>query len=159
MKKNINRFKKRFFDDTFKQIGALGSYQFHAIILIMFFLAKLYSEFIFLLIGYFVMKAFVIPLRLVFFESRPEAEEYTNIFEKISASSFPSLHATRIVFLFLFLVEFFNRDIAIIFFLSGILIVTLYSRIYLKRHYPIDVVFGATIGVIIFFILKIFFII
>ncbi len=159
MRKTIDRFQKRFFDDTFKQIGTLGSYQFHAIILSMFFLTGLYSEFIFLLIGYFIMKAFAIPIRLILFENRPNPEKYTNIFEKISASSFPSLHASRALFLYLFLIQFFKFDIAITFFLSGILIVVLYSRIYLKRHFTMDVVFGATLGTIIFFILTRFFVI
>jgi undecaprenyl-diphosphatase len=155
MKKQINRFQKRFFDDTFKQLSALGSYQFHAIVTAMFFLAEKYYEFIFLVIGYFIMKAFAIPIRLIFFESRPQAEEYKNIFEKISASSFPSLHASRIIFLLLFLINFFNNAFSVIFFLSGITILILYSRIYLKRHHPMDVVAGAVFGATLYYGLEI----
>lgn len=92
-------------------------------------------------------------IKFFFFKNRPNYESWTNWYEKIQASSFPSIHAARFgvfvgftinqspVFLYGFNLKFF---ILVLFF-----ILVSYSRIILKKHYFIDVLVGAVLGVLI----------
>lgn len=140
---------KKNLDDTFKQLSALGSYQFTTIVLLVFLLNENYDYALFLAISYILMKVITIPIKLIFFKERPKPKTYNNIIEKVSASSFPSTHCARITFLFLFFINFFKYKIMLSFFLLIIHLLTCYSRIYTKRHYLIDVLAGILLGTII----------
>ena len=66
--------------------------------------------------------------------------------EKLDASSFPSIHAARATFLFIILSKFlFVGDIYGAF-LGFMLFLVFYSRVYLKKHYWIDVIVGGVVG-------------
>ncbi|MDA3855446.1 MAG: phosphatase PAP2 family protein [Candidatus Woesearchaeota archaeon] len=151
---NLNSMIKNIFENTLNELGPLGSYQFHGIVIILFLLTKQYTEFTFLILGYFLIKIFAIPFRILMFKERPKAKKYTNIFEKISAASFPSLHTARTSFLLLFLINYFNKDLYFSLFFSIITILILYSRIYFKKHYLKDIFVGIFFGAIPYYILK-----
>jgi membrane-associated phospholipid phosphatase len=103
------------------------------------------------------MSLLSLPLRIFFFRERPEKREFKNILEKINASSFPSNHSARVVFLFLFFIGIFPELIFVLFF-GIITLIVLFSRIALKFHHPEDVIGGSLLAVIIFEILsRIFF--
>jgi membrane-associated phospholipid phosphatase len=142
-------------EDSFKQISSLGSYQFYIIIVVIFFISQKSSEFIFLTLGFLLIKFITVPIRYFDYKDRPEPEKYNNFFEKVTSASFPSLHSARVIFLMLFLISFFNYKLFMTIFLTIISLLVLYSRIYRKRHYPIDVLVGTIIGIIVYFILKI----
>lgn len=150
---NLTSMTKDIFRTTLKELSPLGSYQFHGIVIILFLLTKQYQEFIFLILGYFLIKIFAIPFRIIMFEERPKAKKYSNILEKISAASFPSLHAARTVFLLLFLINYFNKELFISLFLTIITLLILYSRSYFKKHYPHDIFAGILFGAIPYYIL------
>lgn len=146
-KDNMKFLIEDFIQDFFKQISIFGSYQFYLIITFLFFLLEKQNEVIILLLGFLIMNIIAIPIRLLFFKQRPKPKPYRNLIEKVFASSNPSMHSSRIIFLVIFLIRYFNKfgiNIFLIFFSFLIM----YSRIYNKRHYLIDVVAGFTLGLI-----------
>lgn len=75
--------------------------------------------------------------KFLFFKPRPKKQEYSNFIEKIKAGSFPSIHTTNTFSVFVFACMYMN--------IYGILgfgvysVGIMYSRIYLKKHFWIDV--------------------
>lgn len=136
-----------FISDVLKQISALGSYQFFLIIVAIFYLLNKKEQSIILLLGFFIMNIIAIPIRLFLFKERPNPKPYRNIVEKVFASSNPSMHACRTTFITIFLITYFN-NIQINIFLLFISFLIMYSRVYYKRHYLIDIVTGFTLGLI-----------
>lgn len=149
MNKIIKKLTKDFTDDTFHEISPLGSYQIYLLIALIYFLFQKRFETIFLLIGFFIMNIIAIPIRYYLFKERPKPKKYTNKIEKIFASSFPSMHTTRIIFLSLFLLSTLQNTYIqpIILMLATIII---YSRIYNKRHHPSDILGGVILGILTF---------
>lgn len=138
------------------EISYLGSYQFYIIIMVLFFATKKYNEFIFLILGFFIINVFLTPIRLMYYKERPKPKQYTNILEKIEASSFPSMHGARTVFLSLFLINYLKYNTIIAIFLVFIILLVSYSRVYRQSHYWIDVICGKIFGFIFYFGLKYF---
>lgn len=95
-------------------------------------------------------------IRILYFKERPNRREKKSFLEKIDASSFPSLHAMRAWFLATFFAVVF-QNAAVTLFLICIALIICYSRIYLKHHDWIDVMFGAMFGLGIGAILFYFF--
>jgi len=142
----VKKYFKQLMDDSFKQITSFGSYQGYLIYSIIFLLVGFIEEFVFLFTGLILLYVIAIPLRLLFFRERPIAKKYNNFIEKINASSFPSLHSARSVFLLLFFINFFNREILISIFLVVLVGLILYSRIYRGKHYLGDIFGGVVLG-------------
>ena len=88
------------------------------------------------------------PIKIFFFKQRPKKERYGNLIEKFEASSFPSVHSMRAVSLAIILAVFANN---LLFTLLEALVVigTLYSRILLRKHFLVHVVWGALFGAVI----------
>lgn len=86
-----------------------------------------------------------------FFKHRPEKMEYTGFRTKIHAGSFPSMHTITAVttsgILFFSLLRFDMNVLRLPLYALLALAVAL-SRIELKKHYPIDVLFGAVYAMI-----------
>ena len=156
--KNLNNTIEFLTNDTYKQISTLGSFQFFIIvILILYFTLDIYNAF-FLALCFIIAKLITIPIRLYFFKERPNKIKHNNtFFEKVKSSSMPSLHAVRITILLLFFIQFFNYQIFITTFLIILTSLVIYSRIYKKRHYPIDLFIGIIIGIFTFYICKLIF--
>ena len=68
--------------------------------------------------------------------------------QKYFAGSFPSIHTARITAFSIGIASFY-ADKMLILILSLTIIVVGYSRIYLKKHYLIDVAAGFIIGAVI----------
>lgn len=107
-------------------------------------ISMIIQEFIWWLIKYF------------FFKERPAPMAYYNWYQKVLAGSFPSLHSARAYLLFLFSLYFTNIYVAIWFFIYWALIA--YSRVYLKKHYCIDLLWWIILSAMVFYIVvfKIF---
>jgi len=134
-------------------INKLGSYHFYIIIALLFLVAKEYLIVQILTIGIIVLYVFIIPLRLLFFHKRPIPIKYHNIIQKIDASSFPSGHTARTVYLFLVFLYFVKQQylwITWVFISIGIV----YSRVYFKKHYIQDVVIGTLVALISFILIM-----
>ena len=94
-------------------------------------------------------------IKIFFFKERPNPMKYNNLYEKILAGSFPSLHSMRTFTLFLFSFFFTNFYVAFGFFLFWCLIA--YSRVYLKKHFWIDSFWGVILSSFVFSIIYIIF--
>ncbi len=154
---SLKEHKKKFFNDFFKQISSLGSYQAYISYSVLILLTGFINEFVFLIIGLILMYIIAIPIRYFYVKDRPKAKPRNNLIEKISASSFPSLHSTRTIFLLLFLINFFEKEFAISLFLCLIALLILYSRIYRKKHDVADIIGGIVLGIGLFYIARLVF--
>jgi len=145
-----SEFAERQKRDFFRDISALGSLIFYVLLIIFFFALNNYTSLEKLFVGVILMYLVTIIIRLIYFKNRPDKFTYHNIIEKIDASSFPSLHAARTGFLSVFFAYFFNN-----FLISVILAVLalgiLFSRVYLRKHDFMDVLAGAVLGVLAYF--------
>lgn len=153
-------------------LGSLPAYVFVTLAsIILAFLVPLKegpNEFIvasvFLLGGLGLLYIMVCGIRLLYFKQRPKKQSFQGFFERIDASSFPSMHAARSVVLsagiwFLlresgiwFVVQewvMINKDWLISLFLGMFILLTGVSRVWLKRHYWSDIIVGWIIGTIV----------
>jgi len=87
-------------------------------------------------------------IRYFFFKERPDKQHYSNMLEKLDASSFPSLHSMRATIISL--VPAMHFDMPELYILSIFMIATVaYSRHVLQRHHKSDIAGGIIIGIII----------
>lgn len=152
MAEDIVDYFMKVFEDSIKKITALGSYQIFIVFILSFlFLAKT-KEFLILFIGIIFLYTFAVPIRLIFFKERPIKKKFNDIFGRISASSIPSLHSARSTFLLFFFVYLTNINFLFTFFASVIVLIVLYSRVYFKKHYVVDVVVGVLLGIFCYYL-------
>ena len=142
----VEKYKHKFFRD----ISDLGDIYFYLIILIVLLTIKQYTLFIKIFSALVLIYIIAAIIRYFYFNARPTKDKYNNLLEKIDASSFPSLHAGRSVILALY--AYFNLPLALSIFIFILTIIIAYTRIYLKRHYISDVIVGAILGIIVFYI-------
>ncbi len=134
-----------------KDITALGGTFFFTVILAITLALGNTTLFIQLLAGFFFTGIIITLTRMIYFKPRPKPKEYTNFIERIDASSFPSWHAARIVFLALsFHVFFKNKYISLI--LTVVTLLVCYSRIRLQKHDWIDLTAGIVLGALTYWI-------
>ncbi|MEK6808780.1 MAG: phosphatase PAP2 family protein [Nanoarchaeota archaeon] len=117
------------------------------ILTLIFFFIGNYELFLRLTIGGIAIFIIAIIIRLLYFKERPNKEPYNNLFEKIDAGAFPSLHSARITFITLVII-YSTQNFLLSMFLIIICVFVYYSRIYLKKHDYIDVIGGIIIGII-----------
>ena len=87
-------------------------------------------------------------VKFIYPKERPVPMPRNTIFQKYLAGSFPSVHTARIT-AFSAAIAAFYTNTAFILIASLVVICVGYSRIYLKKHYIIDVIAGFLIGAII----------
>ena len=148
-----SEFIKRQKDDLFRDITSLGSLFAYLLIAIFFLIQKNYDLFSELAIGLVIIYIITITIRSFYFKDRPRKYPHPSFIEKLDASSFPSLHTARISFLSMALINYINDNIFSIVLVILIALVA-YSRVYLKKHDKIDVLFGIALGVIVYFIVN-----
>ncbi|MBI2124929.1 phosphatase PAP2 family protein [Candidatus Woesearchaeota archaeon] len=143
LQKQINEF--------LRDVTAMGGLAASLLIILLFMTSPLLVP---LIAGSMLTAAFVLIIRIFYFKPRPKKEEFTNFWQKIDASSFPSLHTARIVFLaILFSVYFSNLYSTVLFTVTAALVS--YSRVYLQKHDWIDIVGGIALGIAAYFIVAI----
>ncbi len=135
----------------FRDITALGSFVFHLFLLL--FIVALGKNDLFgqLLFSLFFTLIVTVIVRIFYFKDRPQKQDFENIFEKIDASSFPSLHTARTVAMVLILLDYMQNN-AVTIFLMGFSALVIYSRVYLRKHDWEDVAGGIILGVVTFFL-------
>ncbi|MBU0894630.1 MAG: phosphatase PAP2 family protein [Nanoarchaeota archaeon] len=136
----------------FEEITFLGGVLFYSIFLLYFLLEQKYIYFGILLTSLILVYFVTFLIRIFYFKTRPEKVKYNNFLEKIDASAFPSIHAARVFILFLFFISFINNFYFFFLFLLFVLFLTIYSRIYLRKHDIVDVFGGLILGTISFFV-------
>lgn len=141
--------KSPLFRSFFKVITELGSTIFAGItILILTLISGLDVLYVFVPIYLFQLIVVEI-LKKLFRRPRPTNTKYRNIFGLITSSgSFPSGHTSNIFTLAFLITNFYQTNIAIttlVFLVAG---TVAFTRILLSRHFIIDVVAGAIIGLL-----------
>lgn len=139
----------KFVNEFFRDVTSLGSIYFSLALVGVAFFLKQYQLSLKLLAGIIITLTVTSAIKYFFFKDRPKKESHHNLFERIDASTFPSLHAARAFFLaFLFSSFFNNAFISATLLLTAILIA--YSRIYLQKHFLTDIIGGLILGGITF---------
>ena len=133
--------------DFWRDITTFGGAYFYFTLVLLFFAVGKTNFALKLTAGFFVIYFTAIIIRLFYFKNRPKKESYDNLLGKIDASSFPSVHSARVVFLALTLSEFsdsFQVKVSLLLFIIAGAVC--YSRIAIKKHYWIDVNGGIFLG-------------
>lgn len=155
MEKNTSFFKYKF-NDWSRDFTSLANPVILIIIPFIVLFEQHKSAFYILLCALAINEVLGSLIKIFFPKTRPNAQKYTNLLEKIDAGSFPSLHSSRITIVYLTLFSFANLLIFKIIFISIIPIVML-SRINLKKHFLTDIIGGFVIGLIIWWISTTYF--
>ncbi|MGB1205138.1 MAG: phosphatase PAP2 family protein [Chitinophagales bacterium] len=119
---------------------------------IAFFLTGLNKAFAMIVLGFIINEIICSGIKYFFPKKRPNQQTYDSAAEKIDAGSFPSIHASRLSFVGLSLIaltSYFPHKILLL----VLILVVGYSRIYLLKHYPIDVLAGYVFGALLFLLL------
>jgi len=144
-------FKERYLPHFWRDFTALGGALFYLLIMLLALVLRSMDLFWTLLFGFVFTTIIVCLVRTFYYRDRPVKVPYRNFMERIDASSFPSLHTGRGVFLMLVLASFFHSLWGAVFLmvLAGFIA---YSRLYLQKHDLVDVFFGIVLGALTFMI-------
>ncbi|MBI4895017.1 MAG: phosphatase PAP2 family protein [Candidatus Aenigmarchaeota archaeon] len=141
-------------EEHFRDITSFGGMPLYLVVMFVFLIFKNYQILSYL--GFGLVAAYIITVffRVVYFKKRPEKQKYNNWLQKIDASSFPSLHAMRGALLAVIMASFFANIFLTILFVAlatGVAV----TRVFLKRHDPIDsgvgLFTGFAIGILVLF--------
>lgn len=133
----------------FRDVTSLGGAFFYGLVSLLALAVGETELFIRLVVGFVLCVVITALIRVFHFKNRPAKQDYHNSLERIDASSFPSLHTARIVFMCITLAYFFQNDYTTAFFTFVAVLVT-YSRIYLQKHDWWDLFGGVVLGVVVF---------
>lgn len=132
---------QKYTDILFRDITTFGGAIFYFLIILLAFAFNQTELAINLILGFIISLLILVPIRLLYFRNRPQKQTYSNFLERIDASSFPSWHTTRIVFLAIMGITFFNNTLITIISIA-LAILVCYSRLYLRKHDWIDLMGG-----------------
>ena len=87
-------------------------------------------------------------LKFLYRKDRPVPMKRKTLYQIYDAGSFPSIHTARFAALLIVVAKLY---LSWEFLLAGLPLVVAvgYSRVYLKKHYPVDVIGGFVIGAVI----------
>jgi membrane-associated phospholipid phosphatase len=133
-------------DIFFKQITELGSLTIVLIaILFTYFFDSILAVQLFIGVASVTLISFLI--KALFFHARPKKQAMNTLVERLDASSFPSIHSARITVLVFWLI-IISTDVVLKIILAIIGLTVAYSRIYLQKHYFVDVIGGIILAMI-----------
>ncbi len=147
MIKQKNNFRKSKYTEYVRDLTSLGNpiiLGFVSIISI-----GLNIELLYIAIGLIINDIIGMTIKYFFPKTRPNKQSYTTALEKIDAGSFPSIHSSRTSFIFLTL-GYLSGDIYTFIVFTLLVLITGYSRIFLKKHFLIDVMAGYVLGISLF---------
>ncbi len=116
------------------------------------------ANFLAMLFGFLLNEIFCSGIKFFWHKPRPNGQKFKNGFEKIDAGSFPSIHASRISFIYLSLsyLHYLAQNLLLIPVFIMVILVVGYSRTFLKKHFWFDVLAGYLFGIIQFVIISYF---
>ena len=138
---------KKYLKECFTAITAFGTAYFYSLLIIFLFIINQKTKAMHLLIALPICYILVLTFRLFYFKERPEKEDYFNLFTKLNASSFPSLHTFTFTLTATVLSTITKTTKTTIFFYTIALLVA-YSRLYIKKHYMSDIFAGLVLGIL-----------
>ena len=98
-----------------------------------------------MIVGFLLNEVLCSGIKYLWHKPRPNGQEYGGRLEKIDAGSFPSIHAARIsyVYGFLGLVHYWMGLLWVPAVALLVILAVGYSRIFLQKHYFVDVLAGS----------------
>ncbi len=139
----------------FRDVTSLGGAFFYGLVSLLALAVGEMELFIRLVIGFALCVGITSLIRVFYFKNRPAKQNYHNFLERLDASSFPSLHTARIVFLCITLAGFFQDN-----YVTGVLtfvaVLVAYSRTYLQKHDWWDLLGGVVLGVVVYGMILLF---
>jgi membrane-associated phospholipid phosphatase len=92
-------------------------------------------------------------IKIYVFREKPEKDFLHEFFAKPETGSFPSLHVARSTFALGYTLEYLAFPYILIPFL--IVLIVAISRVYLKKHYIVDTIFGLIFGVGMYYLFNV----
>jgi membrane-associated phospholipid phosphatase len=140
-------YRNNLFDAFFSLVTLFGNPIFYILVLV-FLATHATLIFVHLLLALLLAELLCILIKLAYHKDRPVPQSREGLYNRIDANSFPSVHSARISLLIVMLSLYYNSWS--LFSIGLVLAVGVgYSRVYLKRHYVIDVLGGFLLGTII----------
>jgi len=152
----MNNTLKKEVKTWMRDLTSLGGAGFFILLIIFSLILRQIELAIKLSFGFLFSFIIVALIRTCYFKDRPKKKDYTNFIERIDASSFPSLHTGRAVFLAGIFMGFFKQNYFSTF-LVIIAILIAYSRIHLKKHDWWDILGGVVLGLVTLWVTFYFF--
>ena len=143
----MSKLSSRKYGEYIRDFTSLGNP--FILLSIAFFLTGIGKPFAMIVLGFVINEIVCSAIKYFFPKKRPNQQTYDSAAEKIDAGSFPSIHASRLSFVGLSLMSMTSYFPHKILLLIMILVVG-YSRIYLLKHFPIDVLAGYVFGTMLF---------
>ena len=137
-------FHKHILNILFQFISLFGTPIFYMPAII--YLFKIDSNFAAKLIFIIIFNEIICgAIKYIYPKERPVPMQNKNFIQKYYAGSFPSIHTARISAVLISLTPLYKNKIFIL--MAVLMVIGVgYSRIYLKKHYFIDVIAGFLIG-------------
>jgi membrane-associated phospholipid phosphatase len=150
----LSSYHNKFLDGFFIYYTNLGDGLFSIAIVLLLLVFRQFRLAWQILAAYIISGLFVQLLKGIIYSPRPKdffkLKDHIHLFEGVTLNgnaSFPSGHAASAFALATSLALFaINKKISLLYLMAAILVG--YSRIYLAQHFPVDVMGGATIGVL-----------
>ncbi len=133
----------------FRDVTSLGGAFFYGLVSLLALALGETELFIRLIIGFVLCVTVTSLIRVFYFKNRPAKQDHHNFLERLDASSFPSLHIGRIVFMCITLAGFFQDNYVTGFF-TFVAVLVAYSRIYLQKHDWWDLLGGVVLGMVVY---------
>lgn len=99
--------------------------------------------------GFLANEVICSTIKYIWHKPRPNQQGFADGMEKIDAGSFPSIHAARISFVYASLSYIqYTQNQSLIFAMIALIVVVVvgYSRVFLRKHFPVDVAAGYGFG-------------
>lgn len=132
-------------NETFTAVTSFGTPVFYLFAILLLIIAKAPFA-LSLFLSLLFVELLCAAIKIAYRKERPVPQLKKIIFDKIDANSFPSVHSARIALLVTMVILYYKNTLLSVLGIALMLGVG-YSRIYLKRHYFIDVLFGFIIGI------------
>ena len=108
-----------------------------------------------MIVGFLLNEALCSGIKYVWHKPRPNGQQYAGGLEKIDAGSFPSIHAARISYVYgtLGMVHYWTGRPWVLLLALTVVVAVGYSRVFLQKHYFVDVMAGYGFGSLATFLL------
>jgi membrane-associated phospholipid phosphatase len=143
MKIRKNSWFFRNIDEIIEDFSSFGDPSILFIIWLLIFRLDINYLLIFI-VGMFFIEVIGGTIKVIWYKERPNKMAHETILDKVYTGSFPSIHVARAVFVFSFISTQFS---GILLFMFPLIIATVaFSRMYLRKHFSIDVFGGFVLG-------------
>ncbi len=131
--------------------SSLGNIVMIALFAVIYYLPV--DKFLLIVVGLALNETICSIIKLMWHKTRPNGQKYSNMIEKLDAGSFPSIHSSRIMFLYMNLI-LDSSTLALKLVFAAVILLVGISRVHIKKHYTRDVIGGYIIGFIVFYVIN-----